>query len=137
MQEVINEVRRDIVNPLNNVIATVAMDGYNCATAETVVDTGRMRSAWKLTKNQASRSKPKDPPKPKGHIKGDDIFGSEYAMSKSSARRVATTFDVGIHKSLWLTNNIIYAEDIDNRYGISKQVSIVMRNKLNRLVDKI
>lgn len=137
MKEIIDEIKSDIVDPVNNAIADAGMEGFDTAVGSTPVDTGRMRSGWRLTKNEKSRSKPKEPLKPIGHVKGSDIFTSELALSRSSAKRVASSFSVKIHNSLYLTNNVSYADIISDRYGILKQAIVAAENKLNSSIRRI
>lgn len=137
IKEIINEISNDIVDPLNEAISDAGMEGFDTAVNSTPVDTGRMRSGWRLTKNEKSRSKPKEPLKPIGHIKGNDVFTSELALSRSSAKRVAGSFNVEVHNSLFLTNNVSYADIISDKYGILKQAIVAAENRLNSSIRKI
>lgn len=137
MGEVLNEIDRDIIEPTNKMIADAGMLGYETVTNDTPIDTGKMRSSWKLTKDRKSTSRPKDPKKPKGHVKGNDIYGPDYNKSKSSAEKVAGTFDLTKHRTLFISNNLAYAEIIDSKYSIIKKATIVARNFINKESAKI
>ena len=54
LSQIKKEIKSEVETTINKIVSNSALLGYNTAVDETVVDTGRMRSAWRLTKDQKS-----------------------------------------------------------------------------------
>jgi len=111
------KVEKEIIDPVNEAIESSVLDGHTFAIGISPWQTGRFRSAWRVTLNRPSTSSPIDPPSKlrKRKLRGTDFYSRYLAESKLSANRVMSRMDIRRHSVIYITNNTSYAKYIE--YG--------------------
>ncbi len=133
--EIEKEVEDELIDPINEAVGDAGMSGWDEAYSSTPLWTGRLRSSWRLTLNKASSSKGSPYKKDKG--RGVDLFAAETSRSRSSANASMDRFDVMKHKQIALTNNVVYAPNIEAANGMATSAYVKMNRVLNSRFSRI
>lgn len=119
-----------IVKGLNKAVGMAVEKGHRVVTQHTPLDTGRLRSTWDTTLNSPSSKVYLDPRKPRGHIKGVDLFKDDYSSSFKMASRVSKYFNILKNKDVYITNNTVYVPMIDARYSMVAKGKVAVEAEL-------
>jgi len=98
-----------IKDDLNRAMSNTLVDAHSFVTSRSAVDTGRYRAAWNISKDAPDNSVPAKKKRPAGHQRGVDLYGMK------GKQRIL--FNIMRNKSIILSNNVEYAQDVDARYG--------------------
>jgi hypothetical protein len=112
-----------VVRKVNKVMNNTLVRGTSFVTSRAAVDTGRYRAGWNPSINRPLTAKPTIRKKPKGHIKGQDLYGLK-------PRHIM--FNIAKDKSIVLSNNVEYARYVDARYGDVAATRAVMEHALRK-----
>jgi len=114
-KQLVDDLDKRYVRPINRAVGEGAFQTYKFATKKSQVDTGRLRSAWRLTLNRPSRSKPVEPSDNKryNNTPGNDLFRGELMNATGQAKKSSTTFNLMKHKAIVISNNTSYIDLID------------------------
>ena len=114
-KQLVDDLDKRYVRPINRAVGEGAFQTYKFATKKSQVDTGRLRSAWRLTLNRPSRSKPVEPSDMarSNNTPGNDMFSGELSSAIAQARKSANTFNLMKHKAIVISNNTVYIDLIE------------------------
>ena len=114
-----------ITDKASRAIENSMIGALSSVTARSVVDTGRYRAAWNISTDSINGSVPDDKGKPKGHVKGTDLYGLENQ---------SISFDVTKNTVAYLSNNVEYAKKVDARFGdVDAAIGYLNRSLKQRL----
>lgn len=118
-------------------VANSVKKGYKLALRINPVDTGQSRSWWYISKSTGPYRRI-ERPRPSGHPRGKDIFGSDLSRSKSKATKVLKKYTMSADiPKIFIGNDISYMPYIDEDYGIYGKVNKRIHSALNKAMSKI
>ena len=123
--EELNAIKKD----LNRAMSNTLIEGLGFVTSRSAVDTGRYRASWNISKNTPDESVPRKVKTPKGHKKGNSLYGFKA--------RTRILFDITKDRSIILSNNVEYAPYVDALYGDRLRTFGKMRLALRKRLRKI
>ncbi len=124
----INADLSKILDATSTAMTNTMIAGWGAVTTRSAVDTGRYRAAWNIAAGQVDDSVPADKGKPAGHKHGSDLYGFSLP---------SFDYDVTTGDSLFLSNNVEYANKVDAIYGDVAATTAFMQRSLSQRMQKV